>query len=247
VSRAQRSAAILLRSVDYGDADRIVTLLTDLHGKVVLFARGARKSRHRFAGALEPFGLIDAELALSSGEVGRLASARLARGFPRLLGSLARMQIAGAALELVRELAPPREPDPRFVPEIVALFERLDEPEEPGDEVRIAFELRWLALAGLSPRLDACGRCGREAGDRAALFDPSLGALVCRACGGGPIHLGGATRARMIASQRDGWVEASRRWTERERSEAREALEKFVRRQIGCARRGAAAATAERA
>lgn len=236
--RAHATVGVLLRSVDYGDADRIVTLLTDRDGKVTAIARGARKSRKRFAGALEPFGLVEVEVALGNGEVGRLVSARLLRGYPRLLGSLERIQIAGSVLELVRELVPPRQPDPRFVPVLAALFERLDEEGEVGDEVRIAFELRFLALAGLSPRFDACGRCGKDAGDRAALFDPALGAVVCRACGGGPLFVSGTTRMRMIACQREGWVDASRGFGARECREADEVLTSFLRHQIGHARDG---------
>ncbi len=230
---------MLLRSVAYGESDRIVTLLTDAHGKVSLIARSARASKKRFGGgALEAFGMIDVEMSLGAGEVGRLASARLVRGFPRLLGSLDRMKQAGSGLELVRELVPQREPDPRFVPTVARFFERLEE-ESAGPEVRIAFELRFLALVGLSPRLDACGRCGRSAEERAGLFDAGIGALVCRACGGGPIHLGASTRARMIASQREGWDEQARGWSERERAEASEALDAFVRSQLGKARAGA--------
>ena len=116
---------MLVRSVDYGEADRIVTLLTEHTGLVALMARSARKSQRRFAGALEPFGVIDAELALGRGEVGRLASARLVRGFPTLLGSLPAMREAGRALELVRDATPPRESDPRLLATVEHLFERL--------------------------------------------------------------------------------------------------------------------------
>lgn len=228
---------MLLRSVAYGESDRVVTLLTDAHGKVSLLARGARASKKRFpGGALEPFGVIEAEMALGSGELGRLASARLARGFPRLLGSLARIELAGAGIEHVRALLPVREPDVRLLPTVERFFESLDGADEPALEARIAFELRLLALAGLAPRLDACARCGRRAEDRAGLFDPGAGALICRACGGGPIHLSASTRARMIACLREGWAEAGQGWSARERSEALDALDAFVRRHAGGAR-----------
>lgn len=227
--------AVLLRSVAYGEADRIVTLLTEAHGKVSLIARSARASKRRFpGGALEPFGLIEAEMALGTGEVGRLASARLVRGFPRLLGSLSCIREAGAGLELAREVLPPREPDPRWVATVIRLFERLDDDApEPGPEIRLAFELRLLALMGLTPRLDACGKCGARPEDRAALFDPGLGAIVCRACGGGPIHLAAATRARMMSASREGWAESARDWDARARQEADDAVSAFVRRHLG--------------
>ena len=54
--------ALVLSHLDYGDADRLVTLFTAARGKLTAFAAGARKSRRRFAGALEPFTLIQAKL-----------------------------------------------------------------------------------------------------------------------------------------------------------------------------------------
>ncbi|AKF08573.1 DNA repair protein RecO [Sandaracinus amylolyticus] len=235
MSQTELTHAVVLRSVAYGEADRILTLLTEAHGKVSLMARNARASRRRFpGGALEPFGLIEIEMALGRGDVGRLASARLVRGFPRLLGSLECLSEAGGAIELLRELVPPREPDVRWLVEVERFFEVLDaRAPEPGIEVRLAFTLRALALMGLSPRLDACGRCGRRAEDRAALFDAGLGAIVCRACGGGPLHLAASTRAHMIASQRDAWTDAVQGWDERARSEAESAIDAFVRRHVG--------------
>ena len=54
---AQKTRAIVLRSLDYGESDRIVTFLTDEFGKLKGIAKGARRSRRRFANALEPFSL----------------------------------------------------------------------------------------------------------------------------------------------------------------------------------------------
>ena len=56
MSQAILTAAIVLRVTDYGEADRIVTLLTESHGKVSALARGAKKSRKRFGAALGLFG-----------------------------------------------------------------------------------------------------------------------------------------------------------------------------------------------
>ncbi|HJL16200.1 MAG TPA: DNA repair protein RecO [Sandaracinaceae bacterium LLY-WYZ-13_1] len=234
MARTERSAAVVLRSVAYGEADRIVTLLTEAFGKLAVMARGARKSRRRFGAALEPYALIEVEVGLGRGELGRLAQARVVRAFPGILADLSKMSVAAAGLELVREATPEREtPDPRLLPTVVRFFELV---EASADEaVRLAFTLRLLALLGLRPNLERCGRCGRVAPEgKAALFDPALGTLVCRACGGGPVKLSGALRARMRQAGTRRWdAQAQEAWPEEDRPTAGRALDAFLERHLG--------------
>jgi len=233
VPRTEITRAVLLRSVAYGEADRIVTLLTESRGRVALMARGARRSAKRFAGALEPYALIEAEIALGRGDVGRLAQARVLRAFPGILADLEKMSVAAAGIELVRETVGGREdPDPRLLPTISRFFEVVE--STAAEEVLLAFSLRLLALCGLEPNLTSCGRCGRKAPEgKAALFEPAAGAIVCRGCGGGPIKLGGTLRAclGMACSRR--WDEAlGGRLAEGELSTARRALDAFLSRHV---------------
>jgi DNA repair protein RecO (recombination protein O) len=224
---------VLVRSVDYGEADRIVTLLTEHTGLVALIARSARKSQKRFAGALEPFGVIEAELAIGRGEVGRLASARLVRGFPALLTRLSAMREAGKALELVRDATPPRESDPRLLETVIVLFEKLAEGVANDEAIRAAFEVRYLALLGLAPRVDACARCGREPDvSRSALFDGAVGAIVCRACGGGPILLPASTRRLVSSAATAAWSDELDAWKSADIHAALEALDAFIERHV---------------
>ncbi len=226
--------AILIRSVDYGDADRIVTLLTRDLGKVAVMARGARRSRRRFAGALEPYALLHAEVALGRGEVGRLGQAQVRRAFPRILSALDRITFAGAALELVREVAPPREPDERLFDATLSFFEALDAAAEAREELLLAFEVRVMAVAGLTPGVDVCARCGKRAPEgKAARFDPALGAIVCRACGGAALHLSGGARERIRACAGAGWAQGPAAWEPRELAEVRRALADHVHAHVG--------------
>lgn len=216
MSRTETTAALLLRSVDYGDSDRIVTLLTESRGKVAVMARGARASKKRFAGALEPYALIEAEIAIGRGDVGRLAQARVVRAFPGLLGSLEKIGVAAAGLEIVRETVADHDaPDERLVPTVVRFLERLEESGPEGiDGLHLGFVLRLLALTGHAPNLEACGRCGRPAPEgKAALFSPPVGAIVCQACGGAPRKLGGPLRMAMIAAQGRVWDQPDDRRT----------------------------------
>ena len=104
---------VVLRAVDYGEADRVVTLLTRERGKVSAFARGARASRRRFGGALEPFTLLTAEARERAGsDLLGLDAVAVVRGFPALRGDLARIACAAYAAELTRELVRDHEPHP---------------------------------------------------------------------------------------------------------------------------------------
>ena len=231
-ARTERAAAVLVRSVNFGEADRIVTLLTESRGKVSLMARGARRSKKRFGAALEPYALIEAEFSLGRSDVGRLASARVVRAFPGLLRSLEKIGVAASALELARETTAAHEaPDPRLLPTIVRLLELLEAvTPEAVSALHLAFVLRLLTISGHAPNLERCGRCGKAAPEqRAALFDPRLGSIVCRACGGAPIKLAGAARAAMIAAGTRAWDEPDPRLD----GLAAQAVQTFVNWQLG--------------
>jgi DNA repair protein RecO (recombination protein O) len=222
--------ALLLRALDYRDADRIVTLFTQDLGKVSAIARGARGSKRRFAGALEPYAVIRVDLDPGRGELMGLKAARVERSFPGILADLVRMEVAAAALLLLREAYPARVPD---APMFLGAVQYLTLVDMEGDTSRVgllAFTVRALALAGLSPRFDVCGQSGEPVPEgRAAYFDPARGGVVARRYGGGPFVLSGEVRARLMLAQTDAWVRAAREaWDENALRTARAALSAFV-------------------
>ena len=87
-SRSRQSRALLLRSVDYRDSDRIVTLLTERKGKMSALARGARRSRRRLGGALQPYVLMQAEYRTGRGEPSHLERVSVERSFQGILQTL---------------------------------------------------------------------------------------------------------------------------------------------------------------
>src|SRR5262249_60950580 len=104
--------ALVLGTLDYGDADRMVTLLTRSRGKLTAFAAGARKSRRRFAGALEPGTVLKARLVERHGSTVRLDAGEGLNAFPRIREELPRIARALYALELCRGLLREAEPAP---------------------------------------------------------------------------------------------------------------------------------------
>jgi DNA repair protein RecO (recombination protein O) len=238
VSGAVKLTAVVLRSVDYGEADRVVTLLSRERGKVAAFARAARASRRRFGGALELFTLVRAEAKerRGGGMLG-LESVAVERGFGAIRGDLARIACASYACDLARELVRDAEPHDELFTLVVAYLARLDAAPAQPSALR-AFELGALAAAGLMPRLDACARCGGPLEDAGALpFAPDHGGVVCARCApsaGRAPRLGPSARAALARYQAGGLEAAEASPLGRaEAHEAREALSAFIEHHLG--------------
>jgi DNA repair protein RecO (recombination protein O) len=182
VTRAKLTA-IVLRTVDTGESDRVVTLLSRERGKVSAYARGARVSRRRFGGSLEPFTLVAAEVRERPGrELLDLDSVSPLSAFGGIRGDLARIACAAYAAELARDLVRDHEPHDDLFDLLSAYLSVLDAgPARPAG-LR-AFELGALRAAGLQPRLDACARCGGLlAPGRPVRLDPAHGGVLCTGC-----------------------------------------------------------------
>ena len=225
----------MLRGVDYADSDRVVTLLTRRFGKASFIARGARRSKKRFGGALQPLQLLSVEISQSAARLGSLARAEVVRTFPRVLGDLPRMAAAFTATELVRELLPEHEPDAGVFGTVLDMFAALDAGELVPERLSLCFQVRLLSLCGFAPQLDCCGLCGkRPAAGQTASFDAHLGHLVCRGCGGGSERIAGSVRALLMRAGGADWVLAARApCLDGELAGARAALRAFIEHRIG--------------
>jgi DNA repair protein RecO (recombination protein O) len=221
--------ALVLSTLDYADADRMVTLLTRSRGKLTAFAAGARKSRRRFAGALEPGTLLKARLVDRHGSTVRLDGVDILRAFPRIREELPSIARALYALELCRELLRDAEPAPELLTLTVEWLERL-EAGEAGPTSVIAFELRALALAGLMPRFDACALCGDPPGPDPT-FDPVQGGAVCSRCA--PRSRGERVHPELLRGLAA--IQAGERTPlpPARRAEARAILARFIEAQLG--------------
>jgi DNA repair protein RecO (recombination protein O) len=177
------SQAIVLRHLDYGEADRIVTLFTLDHGLLRGFARGARKSRKRFGAALEPF----AEVRLfwndprGSGLPG-LQEAELDNLHLGLRRDLATLGLASYGCELVAELFGEGQPHPDAYHMLRAFLAHLDG-GGAGPDSRLLLELRVLSLAGYIPHFLHCAECGGSLPETLR-FNAERGGSLCAACAG---------------------------------------------------------------
>lgn len=204
------TSALLVRSVPVGESDLVVTLFTQSDGKVSAMVRGARRSRKRFGGALEPIHGLSVQLVDRGKELCTLEEARVERPRTGITTDLARMDVAGHALRWVRHLSPPRTPEPGVWSALVAMLDALDMPDgAAADQPLLAlarFGLRLLAAMGYGLDLEHCVRCGKPCPPgRAAFLDAARGGLVCMSCGGARRAIQGDVReAALVLATSEG-------------------------------------------
>ncbi len=206
------TAALLVRSVPYGEADVIATFFTRESGKVSAIVRGARRSSKRFAGALEPIHEVMITLEDRGKELCVLKEARIRRPRTSIASRLESMEAAGQALRWIRHLCPSRTPEPAAWRSLESLFDRLDAlpVEESADDPQrlerqelAIFGLRLLTDMGYALELDRCFRCEKPCpAGRSAFLDPAGGGIVCTECGGARRTIDGELRVLAARAQR---------------------------------------------
>ena len=182
--RSQRCEALVLRHVDYAEADRIVSLLTSEFGLQKGFAKAARKSRKRFGAALEPFSQVVAHWQPGRGQLWSLQEMELLNSRTGLRSGLLRLSLASYAVELVELLVEEGQPHPLIFELICACLDYL---EQGGDveTSRLLFELRLVYLLGYIPHLLHCSECLKIFADEPVRFDAGHGGSLCLDCAAG--------------------------------------------------------------
>lgn len=179
------SEALVVRTVEFGEADLIVTLVTEQVGKVSAIARGARRGSRRLSGSLEPVHTVAVMLEDKGGDLATLKEARVVRARAGLTGKLEALDAAGVALRWARHAFPPRTPEPRGWRILVDLLDLLDAGTTPPSRALARAGLAILAALGYALDLEQCVVCGRPCPPtKVACVDPVRGGLVCRSCGG---------------------------------------------------------------
>ncbi len=175
-----QTKAIVLKCRNFGEADRVLMLLSEDHGKLEAVVKGARRPRSRFVGSTMPFNLI--QIMLFSGKnLDTLSQAELLHSFSGLREDLTRMAYASFWAELVDRFVPEREEAREIFRFLLAAFVTLEGNKDP-ELLNLAFQLRLLIYLGYQPELDQCVGCG--ATETACYFSATAGGLVCPECRG---------------------------------------------------------------
>ena len=176
--------AIVLRAVDYGESDRIVTFLTRDVGKLSGIAKGAKRSQRRFGGALGLFAHVTLQYRQRPGaELAFLERTLLIRPWRSLLDSLERYAAATHVVEVADKMTLEHEVGDDLYRVVLATLARLDA-TEPGPMTLRLFELAALAACGYRAELESCVVCRRTLGADGlpARIAPTAGGATCGRC-----------------------------------------------------------------
>jgi len=164
------TSGIILARTDYGEADRILTLLTPDQGKLRLIAKGVRRVKSKLAGGIELFSVSSVTFVRGRGDMGTLVSTRLSKHYGHIVQDLDRTMLG---YELIKQLnkATEDEPEAEYFDLLTQSFEALDDPAISVILIRFWFTTQLLGLAGHTPNLqtDATGR--KLQPDQTYLFD----------------------------------------------------------------------------
>jgi DNA repair protein RecO (recombination protein O) len=184
-----KTEAVVLRSIRYAEADRILHLYTPHRGRVGAIAKGVRRARSRFGGRLEPFFRLRIELHEGRGELLTVTGAHTVDGHSRLRGDARALDAAARACDAVGRLFETSEPHPAVFNLLCRALSLLDEQAgragpgsrpAPAKAPALAFRLKLLLAAGLAPQLGACASCGER--EHLCGFSGAAGGVVCEAC-----------------------------------------------------------------
>ena len=198
-----KTEAVILRSMRFGEADRILHLYTPQRGRMSAIAKGVRRTRSRFGGRLEPYFRLQMVLYEGRSELMTVTSAETIDGHPRLRESAAALDSSARACDAVSRLFATPDPHPGVFALLCNQLALLDagaggERSHATHANQLAFRLKLLLAAGLAPQLAACASCGET--EHLSAFSGAAGGVVCSACEASGFALGEEAHAFMTGA-----------------------------------------------
>lgn len=178
---------LVLRESPYGENDCMFSLLTGERGRISVIAKGARSTKSRVRGGIQPYTYGNYEIA-DRGGLGWIRAVSVNEAFLGLRGGLLPLMLAAYLSDVACELSGEGVPADELLRLTLNTFYFLSDRVSPEDEaeilrVKATYELRAMAISGYTPDFSSCARCGKEApGDSDWYLDVMNGSLLCAEC-----------------------------------------------------------------
>lgn len=194
MSRSVKTEGVVLRSMRYAEADKILHIYTPDRGRIGAIAKGARKTKSRFGGRLEPFHRVALMLHQGRSDLMTVTSAETVAPYSNLYLDAGTLDNASRACDAVTRLFEHSEPHEEvfhlLCNELALLNDRARGGQSDPRELhanQLAFRLKLLLAAGFTPMLSSCVTCGEA--EEIAGFSGAAGGVVCSACEGSSFPL----------------------------------------------------------
>ena len=183
-----KTEGVVLRSIRFGEADRVLHLYTADRGRVGAIAKGARRVKSRLGGRLEPLSRVRLVMHQGSGELCTIRQVDTVHAHPALRERREALERATQACEAVLRLLDSTEPNRPAYNLLCNELALLDaSPDWACRAGALAFRLKLLLSAGFAPELGSCASCGET--EHLGAFSPSAGGVVCAGCEAGSFPL----------------------------------------------------------
>ncbi|WP_438446235.1 DNA repair protein RecO [Gorillibacterium sp. sgz5001074] len=172
---------IVIRSMDYGEGHKIISVYTREAGKMSVMVRGAKKLNSRFGAITQLFTYGQFVFYKGNSAMGNLNAGEIIDSHQKLREDLMKGAYAAYIAEMVEKLTGENEPNGMLFTQLEAAFGGIGEGKPPAFIAHV-MEMKMLGLSGYLPELDQCVSCGRTEGDMALSFQG--GGLLCPSCRG---------------------------------------------------------------
>ncbi|MCA9325359.1 DNA repair protein RecO [Candidatus Saccharibacteria bacterium] len=152
--------AIVLRRVDFGEADRIITVLTPDQGKLGLMAKGVRRPKSKLAGGIELFSVSSITFMRGRSELGTLISARLDNHYGNIVRDIQRVQLGYDLIKLLDKITE-EDAEADYFTLLHQLLGALDDTAVTSELIQIWFYAQLLRIGGMAPNLHT-DKVGKE-------------------------------------------------------------------------------------
>ena len=196
--RPVKAEGVVLRSLRFGEADRILHVYTRDRGRISAIAKGVRRSKSRFGGRLEPFSHVALVLHEGRSDLMTVTGADSIRTHRRLREDGPAIDCAARACDAVGRLFETAEPHPEVFHLLLNELALLDADAGKATHAnQLAFRMKLLLAAGLAPQLSACASCGEHEHLRG--FSGAAGGVVCAACEAGAFPMSEEAHGFLVA------------------------------------------------
>jgi DNA repair protein RecO (recombination protein O) len=175
-----KAKGIVLKSIKLGEADRIITFLSNSKGKIRAVAKGVRKTTSKFGARLELFSYVD--LLLYKGrELDIVTQAEVISSFHEIREDLNRLTFGSGMLDLTEKISLEGQADRALFDLLLKGLTALAKAEKNFRLLLSLYDLKLMSIAGYSPKLEQCAVCEKKPGEKVG-FSYEWGGIICQSC-----------------------------------------------------------------